>query len=169
MARQGQLPDTPMSEAARGRLLDRLLSNAVLNDRLIETYWYGLDSVTVQVRRAVELGEELTIRVLASGEVAADAMSPWRVPSSGLVYSEELIDLSVVELTQATANEATLTLRVPADPTVWTTALWWSQAGEESRSGIPTADPVVTLADLATASGVDDEAAERLKDWIVER
>jgi hypothetical protein len=168
MAEKAPLPDTPMTPAARRECL-AALSSVLADDGLVETYWYGVGPVVDQVRGAVGLGKELTVRTLAGGEVAADALRPWRVPTRGLVYAEELIDLSIFDLVEATADEATLTVRVPADPTVWTTATWWHSVSEGEHAGIPTVDPVVALEDLTAGTDLGDGATERLADWIAAR
>jgi hypothetical protein len=168
MAEKAPLPDTPMTEAARRECI-AVLSSVPVDDGLVETYWYGMAPVVEQVRDAITLAKELTVRTLAGGEVAADALRPWRVPTRGLVYAEELIDLSVVDLVEATADEATLTVRVPADPTVWTTATWWSRAAEGDPAGIPTVDPVVALEDLTAGADLGDGAPQHLADWIAAR
>ncbi|MEN4464256.1 hypothetical protein ABFV47_25140 [Mycolicibacterium fortuitum] len=168
MVEREPLPDTPMAEDSRQEFLVAMTSTPT-DDGRVETYWYGTDPVTDQVRSAIQLGAELTVRVLAGGEVAADALAPWRVPTHGLVYSEELIDLTDLGLVQATAEEATLTVRVPADPTVWATATWWNQVTDTQRSGIVTVDPVVVLQDMSAGADVGDGAPRRLGDWIAVR
>lgn len=168
MAEKAPLPDTPMTKTARHEHL-AALSLVPADDGLVETYWYGTAPVVQQVRDAITLGNELTVRTLAGGEVAADALRPWRVPNRGLVYAEELIDLSVVDLVEATADEVTLTLRVPADLTVWTTATWWSQVSEGDPVRIPTVDPVVALEDLTAGTDLGDGAPGHLADWIAAR
>lgn len=168
MADKEPLPETPMTEAARRELLAKL-SSLPADDGRVETYWYGIDPVVEQVRSAIRLGAELTARILAGGEVAADVLQPWRVPTRGLVYAEELVDLSDFGLVEATAEEATLTVRVPADPTVWTTAAWWRQVSIAPQSDITTVDPVVALQDLSAGTDLGDDAPQRLADWIVRR
>lgn len=169
MTEKEPLPKTPMTEAARRELLTKL-SLVLADDGLVETYWYGIDPVVEQVRSSIRLGAELSVQILAGGEVAADVLQPWRVPTRGLVYAEELVDLSVLNLVEATAEEATLTLRVPADPTVWTTATWWRRVNEvQQQSDIATVDPVIALQDLNASADLGDAAPQRLSDWIVRR
>jgi len=168
MAEKESLPDTPMTKAARQELLIKL-SSVPADDGLVETYWYGMDPVSEQVRSAIRLGEELTVRILAGGEVAADMLQPWRLPARGLVYAEELVELHDFGLVEATSDEATLTVRVPVDPTVWNTAAWWRHIHGEQKSDIVTVDPVVALQDLRTGADLDDGAIQRLGDWIVSR
>lgn len=122
-----------------------------------------------QVCSAIQLGAELSVRILAGGEVAADVMQTWRVPTRSLVYAKELVDLSEFGLVEATAEEATLTVRVPADPTIWTTASWWMRVSDTQRSDIITVDPVITLQNLSDGADLGDGAPRRLGDWIVHR
>lgn len=168
MARKDPLPDTPMSEARRRELLNEL-SSVPADNGLIETYWYGTDPVLNQVSNAILLGKQLTVRILASGEVASDTLQPWRVPRNGLIYAEELVDLSDSGLVGATAEEATLTLRVPADTTVWTTATWWQRINDIQRAELTTVDPIVVVQDLSVGPDLGDDAPQRLSDWIVRR
>jgi hypothetical protein len=166
MTEKSPLPATPMTEDMRREFLVEL-SSVPADSGLVETYWYGIDPVLDQVRSAIRLGAELTVRILAGGEVAADVIQPWRVPTRGLVYAKELVDMSDFGLVQATAEEATFTVRVPADPTVWTTAAWWQRVGDPQRADITTVDPVVVLQDLSASSDLGDGAPQRLRDWIV--
>ncbi|ASL22284.1 hypothetical protein LFT51_20540 [Mycobacterium intracellulare subsp. chimaera] len=168
MVEKEPLPDTPMAPDARRESLVELAS-VPADDGVVETYWYGMDPVTDQVRSAIRLGAELTVPVIAGGEVAADVLAPWRVPRHGLVYAQELIDLTDFGLVQATAEEATLTVRVPADSTVWATAAWWNQLTDVQHSDIITADPVVVLQDMNAGADAGDGALQRLDDWIAGR
>ncbi|CPT91176.1 Uncharacterised protein [Mycobacteroides abscessus subsp. abscessus] len=168
MTEKDPLPDTPMTEAARRELLVKL-ALVPADSGLVETYWYGMDPVVEQVRSATRLGAELTVPILAGGEVAADVLRPWQVPTRGLVYAKELVDLSEFGLVEATAEEATLTVRVPADPTVWTTAAWWRRVRDTQRSDIITVDPVIALQDLSGGADLGDGAPQHLSDWIVHR
>lgn len=168
MTEKDPLPETPMTSAARREFLMKLAS-VPADSGLVETYWYGMDPVVEQVRSATRLGAELTVPILAGGEVAADVLQPWRVPTRGLVYAKELVDLSGFGLVEATAEEATLTLRVPADPTVWTTASWWLRASDTQHSDTITVDPVIALQDLSDGGDLGDGAPQRLADWIVHR
>lgn len=168
MAEKDPLPDTPMTEAARREFIMKLAS-VPADSGLIETYWYGMDPVVEQVRSAIRLGAELTVPILAGGEVAADVLQPWRVPTKGLVYAKELVDLSGFGLVEATVEEATLTLRVPADPTVWTTSSWWLRVSDMQRSDIITVDPMIALQDLSDGADLGDGAPQRIGDWIAHR
>lgn len=168
MATRQPMPDTPMTAAARRDLLKEL-SLVRPDDGLVETYWYSIDPVVDQVRAVIALGEELAVPVLASGEVAADVLAPWRVPARALVYAAELLDLVDLDLVASTAAEATLTVRVPSDATIWSTAKWWRTGAGGVSTDIPTVDPVVVLEDLSASGDLDDGAVGRLTDWIVGR
>ena len=157
-------PDTPMSGAERRK---RLTALSPVRDGWIETYWYGLDPVEEQVGRAIKFGEERGVWVLAGGEVAADVWRRWLMPTRGLVHAEELIDLADCNLVEVAADEATLTLRVHADPTIWATAAWWRRVTRGEHGDIATVDPVVVVEDLATGTAAGDGGHERLIDWIV--
>ncbi len=162
------LPRTPMSGRERTQYLAALHCVPV-DDGLNETYWHSAGSVVDQVRSAIELGDEVAVPVLASGEVAAEVLRPWRMPTHGLVYAAVSIDLSVLDLVEASADEATLTLRVPPDPTVWATAAWWQRVTDSEHDRIATVDPVVVLEDLAAQAETRDAASQALIDWIVAR
>lgn len=168
MATKQRLPDTPMTADARRTTLEDLASVRP-DGGLVETYWYGIDPVVDQVRAVIGLGRELTVPVLAGGDVAADVLAPWRVPTRALVYSTELLDLADLDLVVSTAAEATLTVRVPADATIWSTAKWWCDSAAGAAADVPTVDPVVVLEDLCTSGDLDDGAIGRLTDWIVGR
>jgi len=130
-----------------------------------ETWWYGLDPVGDQVRAVVAYaGGELEVDVAVGGEVAADAIRPWRVPTRGLVHSAEFIDLTPIGLVAAGPEDATLTLQVGDDPTVGTTARWWSTRGGLNSVVV---DPVMALWDLTRGRDIGDGAAEEMRDWIV--
>lgn len=159
-------PDTPMSGAERRKHLTAL---SAVRDDWIETYWYSVDPVQDQVGRAIKIGDERGVWVLAGGEVAADVWRPWLMPTRGLVYAEELIDLSDYNLVEVAADDATLALRVPSDPTIWATAAWWRRVTRGEHGDIATVDPVVVLEDLATGTAAGDGGRERLIDWIVGR
>ncbi|AEF35242.1 conserved hypothetical protein [Mycolicibacter sinensis] len=162
------LPQTPLSPAERRKCLAALWPFPV-DDGDIETHWYSVDPVVEQVRGAIEFGGERAVRVLAGGEVAADVLRPWLLPTRGLVYATESIDLAGCGLVEVTAEEATLTLRVPADPTVWATASWWNRVTDGEHAGVATVDPVIVCQDLPGGTVSGDLGRERLIDRIADR
>lgn len=130
------------------------------------THWYSLAEPTEQATRAAELARELTAEPLVSGDVAADWYAPWRQPTSGLMYVREVIDLTPVGFTLADPADATFTLRLPADRTLWPVATSTAVTGQE----IPLADPLIVLWDLTNTSvGVDVVEAASLLRRRIER
>ncbi|WP_305091632.1 hypothetical protein [Prescottella sp. R16] len=120
------------------------------------TYWYGVDEVIAQATAAVEFCRDQGVEVLLSGDAAADVYAPWRLPARAVLYVPEFVDLTAAGFAPATAEEHTLAIRVPADPTLWRTA---AAAGKP----VLLADPVITAHDVRRSAGADaHEAAERL-------
>ncbi|GFG70310.1 hypothetical protein [Mycolicibacter senuensis] len=162
------LPQTPMPPAERRKCLAALWPFPV-EGGLTETYWYSVDPVVEQVRSSIEFGGERAVRLLAGGEVAAEVLRPFLLPTRGLVYATQLIDLAACGLVEVSAEEATLTVRVPADPTVWATASWWNRVTDGEHACVSMVDPVVVLEDLAAGTVSGGVARERLIEWIADR
>jgi len=79
--------------------------------------WYGLDSPSEQVAAVAAVGGG---RCAVSGDVAADAIAPWRVPTLGLVYTDAGVDPARAGLVATDMVEvATLIQRIPADWSVF--------------------------------------------------
>jgi hypothetical protein len=122
--------------------------------------WYGLDPVTEQVSRATEASGRLGARPLVSGDVAADRISPWKVPARGRLYVESPVDLSEDGFVPAPLEEASLVTCVPRDPSLWR-LLDLTPAEDE------TADAALVYWELATSADLDsDAAAARLAAFI---
>lgn len=177
MSKVAEFPHTPMEPAARRETLAQWAATgswAPQQPSLVRTHWYGLESPLRLAQAAVKLAGELEVQTAVTGEVAADQLHPWRVPTRADIYASELIDLSVVGLHEASEQEANLTLLVPADDTVLRTAAWWSRerAATErypAKPHLPTADPVVVLRDLEAVTPLADGAAENMSEWIATR
>lgn len=177
MAKVAEFPPTPMEPTARRETLAQWAATgswAPKQPSLVRTHWYGLESPLRLAQAAVELAGELEVQTAVTGEVAADQLHPWRVPTRADIYASELIDLTVVGMHEATEVEANLTLLVPADETVLRTAAWWSRerAATErypSKPHLPTADPVIVLRDLEAVTPLADGAAEAMSEWIAAR
>lgn len=124
----------------------------------LEIGWYGLDSPSEQVAAVVAA---VPRRCAVSGDVAADLIAPWRVPSVGLVYTDPAVDPAVAGLVPTEVTEAaTLVQRIPADWSVFDPHM----AGR-SLFGQPVdvAHPTQVVLDLLAAGGEDRaEAAERV-------
>ncbi|MFD3812484.1 hypothetical protein [Rhodococcus sp. NPDC058639] len=120
------------------------------------TYWYGVDPVLAQAATAVEFCTDRDVTVLLSGDAAADVYAPWRLPAQAVLYVPEFVDVATAGFGPATAEEHTLAVTVPADPTLWRTA---AAAGEPALL----ADPLIAVHDVLHSSGADaHEAAEHL-------
>lgn len=123
--------------------------------------WYSLDSIVKQTHAAAKIAESLAVSPLVSGDVAADRLAPWRLPSLGLLYLNSPIDLSGDGFIPAPLSEATLITCVPRDPTLWRLAD--SRSSENSES-VALADPVIVYRDVLSSNSIDGmEAAQRLK------
>jgi len=130
-------------------------------DRFLGTYpgpggitesWYSLDPIIKQAEDA----RATAPHVLLSGDAAADAIAPWRVPKKGLVYAKTGLQLAPAKFAEAERDEASLEVVIPADPTIWATAAAWS---EHPR----TVDPVLAAWDVRRTGGPDaGDAVERL-------
>lgn len=59
------------------------------------------------------------MRPLVSGDVAADRLMPWKLPTRGLIYVDSPIDLSGRGFVAAPLEDATLITCIPDDPTIW--------------------------------------------------
>ncbi len=79
-----------------------------------QSCWYRIDAVNAQVDDLVRRWPELVV----SGDVAADAVSPWKVPSVAIVYGETadsaLDDLGFVRA-DTPASASVLVRPVPDD------------------------------------------------------
>jgi hypothetical protein len=121
----------------------------------VTSYWYSLDDPATQAQKALEvLGDQAVV----SGDSAADALAPWRRPSTCTVYIHAGASLTRAGFVPvASAAEATLTLCAPKDPGIWLPRTWIA-------AGLPLADPVQVVYDVATGRGTDrDEAAAHLR------
>jgi hypothetical protein len=134
----------------------------------LASHWYGLDPVVEQAFRVHELLAAKGSRPAVSGDVAADLVAPWRTPVHALVYAEKGADLAAAGLTPAAAEDATLTLLLPADLAVWPighTPWTWGLTG---YGNVSRAGSLQVLYDLKHASGPDaDDAAQAWLDWML--
>ncbi|KAM9861771.1 hypothetical protein ACI1US_02357 [Leucobacter sp. BZR 635] len=114
----------------------------------VRTFWY---SRTPFIRQA-ELLRSLTT---LSADGAADELAPWRQPVQIVAYAESPIDMEALGFSPATAAEASVTITMPKDRTVFHTASAW-------QSGV--ADTPLAAWDLRASGGPDaEEAVDRLK------
>ncbi|WP_411730566.1 type IV toxin-antitoxin system AbiEi family antitoxin [Paeniglutamicibacter sp.] len=127
--------------------------------------WYSLDPIVEQTLQAAKVAELLDARPLISGDVAADRLAPWKLPSRGRIYVNSPIDLGGDGFVPAPADEATLITCVPRDPTLWRLA----QATPCPESGAPAlADAAIVYWDVLASGEIDSvEAAGHLKELII--
>lgn len=118
------------------------------------TYWYSLDPPVDQARKAASFAAFMGAEPLVSGDMAADVYAPWRLPDHVHMYVRQAVDLTDAGFTPAHRDEATLTLTIPQDPTLWATA-----GGSEHPGDLPLADPLVVLQDLKRGDAVDSPEA----------
>lgn len=127
------------------------------------TYWYSLEPLHDQIRAATKYAKEMGAEPLVSGDAAADIYAPWRLPDSATLYIRQMVDFSDVGFSPASKEEATLLSVIPEDNTLWRTA------PEMEHEGLPLADPLVTLWDLALSDSPDSpDAVEHLKQAILD-
>ncbi|MCC6270443.1 MAG: LysR family transcriptional regulator [Microbacteriaceae bacterium] len=131
----------------------------------VTTYWYGLDSISDQSKALVAAGKSADVRVVTSGDSAADELAPWRVPVRAVIYATSGIALEKLGFAQTTSERATLQFTVPADHTVWATADLWAR-----HTLTVTVDPVIAAWDVACIGGPDaGEAVERIRGLVLGR
>lgn len=124
----------------------------------VTSYWISLDDPATQTRKALEvLGDETVV----SGDPAADALTPWRRPSTSTLYVRRGVSLAPAGFVPvASQAEATLTLCAPKDPGLWLLTPW-------IVAGLPLADPVQIVYDVLIGQGSDrDEATNHLRDAL---
>jgi hypothetical protein len=121
--------------------------------------WYGLDPAVPGTEQAVRLAADLGADPIVSGDVAADVLSPWKLPSTGLVYLQEPVDLAGEGFVPVSLAEANLVTVLPRDPTLWCTV-----GPDNGRQEPRLADPVMVYGDLLRSRDLDNaEAAAHLK------
>ena len=134
----------------------------------LASHWYGLDPVVEQAFRVYELLAAKRSRPTVSGDVAADLVAPWRTPAHALLYAEKGADLVAAGLTPAAAEDATLTLVLPADGGVWPIGRTPWTVGLTGHGDVARAGALQVLYDLNHGSGADaDDAARAWLDWML--
>lgn len=129
--------------------------------------WYSLDTAVQQTTKAVTLANLLHIAPLISGDVAADRIAPWKLPSRGRVYLSGPIDLAGDGFVPAPVDEATLITCVPRDPTLWRLTDNSSSTGADTAPSV-LADAAIVYWDVLLGGDSDSiEAADRLADHII--
>ncbi|MCL2788202.1 MAG: MarR family transcriptional regulator [Micrococcales bacterium] len=123
------------------------------------TYWASTRSIQAQAADALDL-----MGGAVSGDVAADLLAPWRIPTLGVVYVRRGVRLGEHGFVPVgSAEEATLAVCAPADPGVWLPTAWLLQ-------GLSLADPLQILFDVRAGPEPDRaEAADRLVNMLTSR
>lgn len=122
-----------------------------------QSCWYRIDDVTTQVGDLVEREPELIV----SGDVAADAVLPWKVPAIAIVYGsvEESVMDEVGFVRADTAATATVLVRPVPDDSFVNDAL--------EATAMRVAAHLHLVADLIGLGGDDRlEAADRLARFV---
>ena len=123
-----------------------------------EIGWYSLDTAVEQTRKAVDVASLLNANPLISGDVAADQLASWKLPTRGRVYVDSPVDLADNGFVPAPLEEATLVTCIPKDPTVWRTA----------RYAEHLADAPLVYWDVRAGGDPDSgEAADQMEKYIV--
>lgn len=122
--------------------------------------WYSLDPIVQQAQNAVEEAQLLDAHPLVSGDVAADRLRPWKLPTRGRIYVDSPVDLSGCGFVPAPLEEATLITCIPQDPTVWSLI---EIGAFPIYEDLELADAALVYWDVLNSNDIDSqEAAEHL-------
>lgn len=123
--------------------------------------WYSLDPVNEQVEGVVDLVALLEVKALVSGDIAADRLAPWKLPSRGRVYLTGPVDLGGDGFVAVPVEEASLVTCVPRDASLWLLAP--PTEAEAGSDDLPIADAAIVYWDLLMSTDPDrDEAADQV-------
>jgi hypothetical protein len=127
--------------------------------------WYSLEPIVEQTLEAAKVAELFDAYPLISGDIAADRLAPWKLPSRGRIYVNSPIDLGGDGFVPAPVDEATLIMCIPRDPTLW--RLTDLTPSEDLRASA-LADAAIVYWDVLASGDIDSvEAASHLKELIV--
>lgn len=130
------------------------------------TSWFSPAPLVQQIKTIRQVLSSADISSAVAGVVAGDMYSPWKHPQTCLVLASKVTDLEEEGFFESSPEKATMQISIPADPTRFATARWWSQ--ESELPGIYT-DPVDTYLTLACSKESDiREATQILKTKILE-
>jgi DNA-binding transcriptional ArsR family regulator len=132
-----------------------------------EHYYYSLDSPVDVAVRASHMGAPRRA-VVASADVGADLIVPWRRPSLVILYAKQVITPSGLGLIEAQGtHDANVIVRMPDDQSVFPASALVAQV---QGNDVLLADPLQQIWDLQDLSGADRlEAAGRLRQWLLAR
>ena len=147
--------------ADRPVLLDAFLSSYA-DARGIASWFYSLDSPHQACEQIAAVGETLHAETVISGDVTADRLVPWRVPTHTTVYTNDHRLATHLELTPAQGpDDANVELIVPADQSIL-------RIRHEEDAAL--AHPTQVILDLQRLGGADrQEAAEKVREWLLTR
>ncbi|MGF3054173.1 hypothetical protein ACQUSY_09490 [Microbacterium sp. YY-03] len=142
--------------AARGELFDRVLDEYP-GPGGITTYWWKEAPATQQVREVT--AEFASARY--SGDVFADQVTAWRKPEHAVIYSTQPMDVRPLGYATAEANDYTLMLIHPKDPTIESTARAWFRPHA--------VDPIIAAYDvrITSTTGDEHEAINALREYVI--
>ncbi|WP_285462461.1 hypothetical protein [Agromyces sp. NBRC 114283] len=149
------------SKTAAGELFDQFVDQYP-GAGGFTTDWFRLDTPSAQAHDVHRQFPD----TLVSGDVGADELAPWRVVRRAAVYATRGLPLSELDFAEADEREATLTLTVAKDPTIWATAAAWGQFS----SAIATVDPILVAYDVSKIGGPDTgEAVQKVREMVDRR
>jgi len=149
----------------RAALLDAFLSQ-YRGPGGSERRHYTLGSLEDAAHDLAEASRRATGDVLSlSGDVAADRISPWRRPTTLLVYAATPFPTSTLDMVEALgSHDANVVIRYPDDRSLF--ALDPIGTGNALRL----ADPTQVIWDLVDLGGSDRrEAADKVAAWLLSR
>lgn len=132
-------------------------------------YWLGTGEPHVQLERIVRANPAPAPEdgpLLVSGDLAADYYAPWRRPTAITVYTTEDLPLDRYGFASVKPQDASVEVRIPADPTISRMARRWETSGANDEIHVPDilVDPLIAAWDLRRTSGTDvDEALGELR------
>ncbi|MBF4618022.1 hypothetical protein ITJ44_08045 [Clavibacter sp. VKM Ac-2873] len=144
-------------EAADRALLLRIADEEYPGAGGITTHWWHDGDLETQARM---VGAQ--DGVVLSGDLAARRISAWRKPERVTTYAPTGLDAATLGFARADAADHTLSITVPADRTLFTTARAFG-----IEPGL--ADPLIAAHDVERTGSTGDqqEAAERIRALIM--
>lgn len=128
--------------------------------RGIKRHWFSLEAADRQAQRALDAGADAD--PILSGDVGADRIAPWRALGKVVLYGRTGVGLARAGFAEADAERASLEYIVPADQTIWATAIAYTEGRRPW-----TADPLMCAHDILRTGGPDaHEAVDRLVDHL---
>lgn len=150
-----------MWTADRSSLLDAFLLDYP-GTRGDSSWYYSLDSPQETSKQIMSVAQNYSCHAVVSGDVAADRLIPWRVPTHVTLYVATHRLATEVKLEAAIGPaDGNVEIIVPSDSSVFLPF--------DSEDPL-TAHPTQVIWDLQRLGGSDRfEAAERLSEWLLSR